>query len=515
VSDSHFLTDLERWCDGTLSAPAAHALEQRLRRDASTLAEAQSAVQWHLRLQSLLYPASDVKQAWRPCAAQLSASRRQRIAQRVLNRWDTHRRVRWWPLAVAALVSVVITGAWWWTAEPGVVRNAAGKAWAIGQPQTVTEPAVLHWPDGSRCDLATGAKFTLEDMRTVTITEGAAHADIVHQTKGRSLRFTTPHGDVRVVGTRFLIDVGVRSSWVVMETGSVDLVAGTQHDQLGVDGLAELTSSGVRVLPSAPPPKPWSATTPIGRLFFTNSGVGTRTNPRAWFDDSTIDITSPGGRSHFYDLVNRRTEAAITGLAAVGGRHLIVNDLEGREGPGGNTYHASPHRLPILAPEMNSQADVLFARLQKAGITCGVPITHEPGISPLLAASELAAAADYAMRRWNLGFVVVWRAQPAGGAAGRSTMLGWLHRMCPELSLVIADAQAGEEQWGLPMRTLPSLKNKPNDPMPSVIDFSQFTAANRPDLSAWIKAGAIPVVNVWFPGPLSDYLKERRAGGPP
>jgi ferric-dicitrate binding protein FerR (iron transport regulator) len=515
VSNTQLLVDLERWSDGTLSAADCQQLEQRLRHDANALAEAQSVIQWNRRLNAWLCPESDIKQAWRPCAAQLSASRRQRIAQRVLRRWDTHRRARWWPLAAAALVAVAITGAWWWRADSDVVRDATGKVWAIGQPQTVTTPAVLRWADGSRCDLATGTRFTLNSVRTVTIANGSVQADIAHQTVGRSLQLTTPQGDVRVIGTRFRIDVGVRSSWIAMDAGVVEVVAGTQHHELGADGLAELTRSGVHVLPSAPPTTPWSATSPIGRLFFTSSGVGTRTNPRSWFDDATIDITTATGLAQFRDLVTRRTDATIAGLAAVGGRHLVINDLEGREGPGGTTYHASPQLLPILAPEMDGLADQMFSRLRQAGITCGVPITHAPGLTPFAAASEMAAIADYATKRWNLGFVVLWRVNPAGGAAGRSEMLAWLQRMRPELPLVIADAQTGDERWGMPMRSLPSAKAKPSEPLPAAMEFLNFTAADRADLSAWLKAGAIPMVNVWFPGPLVDYLDERRRGVTP
>lgn len=510
MSDARLFDALERWLDGNLPEAEARALEQRLRRDPGALAEAQTAVRSHRRFQALLCPPREVTDAWRSCAAQLSASRRQRIAKGVLNRWDTRRRARWWPLAAAALVAVLVTGAWWWRAEPEVVSDAAGKAWVIGRSHIATAPAVLRWPDGSRCDVATGTRFTVKDVRNVVIAAGDVQADIAHRTTGRSLRFTTPQGEVRVIGTRFRLSVGERSSWVAMEAGAVELVAGAQHHELGADGLAELTLSGLRTLPSAPPPTPWSTTSPIGRLFFTSSGIGTRANPRAWFDDPTIDITTANGLAHFREMVIRRTDAAIAGLAAVGGRQLIVNDLEGREGPGGTTYHAVPQRLPLLAPEMDGQADVIFARLRQAGISCGVPVTHTPDLTPFAAASELAAAADYATRRWNLGFVVVWRVNPAGGAAGRAEMLAWFHRMRPELSLMIADAQAGDEQWGIPLRSLPSLKTPPHAPLPAAMEFPRFTAADRADLSTWLKAGAIPVVDVWFPGPLVDYLSERR-----
>ena len=136
------------------------------------------------------------------------------------------------PVATAALVAGAVQvrhgdGAWQDLAAAGTV--AAGDELMT----SATGRVALHWSDGVEVRLDTGTRFEVADAHTANLHAGSAYVD-AGRPGGASTRFTltTPLGDVRHLGTQYLVHAGpdgvhvsVREGTVVIEHGREPVVA--------------------------------------------------------------------------------------------------------------------------------------------------------------------------------------------------------------------------------------------------------------------------------------------------
>jgi hypothetical protein len=122
-------------------------------------------------------------------------------------------------------------------------------------------------------------------------------------------------------------------------------------------------------------PLTWPDRRPIGSLFLARVNTKWPTNPRGWFSDQAIDVTTESGRSLFKQRLMQYAMESIALLKEMDAQGMILWDVEGQEFPQGEaTYAGDPTQLPRLAPEMNAVADEFLRRFTNQRLRVGLCI---------------------------------------------------------------------------------------------------------------------------------------------
>ncbi len=157
----------------------------------------------------------------------------------------------------------------------------------------------------------------------------------------------------------------------------------------------------------------WPDRRPIGSSFLATSVAGYKTNPRGWFLDPSLDVSTTAGRKAFADELSKYVDQCIAHCKKLDAQGIIVWDLEGQEMPHATSYLADPRMLSKVAPEMEPLADGMFARYRRAGLRVGITVRPtrvakadqgRPGwMQQDVAdqAAEVDAKIAYAHRRWG------------------------------------------------------------------------------------------------------------------
>ena len=118
----------------------------------------------------------------------------------------------------------------------------------------------------------------------------------------------------------------------------------------------------------------WDDRRPIGRLELATGGAGSRTNPRGWFVDPNLDVTTAEGGKDLESRLMAYVDQSAAILREMNAQGAIVWDIEGSQFKHAINYVGDPHQLGSLAPEMERLADRFFARLRDLGFRVGVCI---------------------------------------------------------------------------------------------------------------------------------------------
>ena len=155
----------------------------------------------------------------------------------------------------------------------------------------------------------------------------------------------------------------------------------------------------------------WPDRRPIGALFLCRSASKWTTNPRGWFNDEKLDVTTPLGRQVFRDRLMKYAEGSIAVLKDVVAQGMILWDPEGQEMPHAISYLGDPRIISQAAPEMDAVADEFFRKFRAAELKVGVCIrpsrivsNHKGGWDHVQVEDHVAELADkiaYAKRRWG------------------------------------------------------------------------------------------------------------------
>ncbi|MBC8026843.1 MAG: FecR domain-containing protein [Steroidobacteraceae bacterium] len=177
-------------------------------------------------------------------------------------------RVAWWAVA-AGLMSLAIVGAWYWRASPAVivarvaavsgdVRLTGARAETLVADSTVLAGESLESRSG-RIALSFGAlslrvdrdtRLRLDAPDRVTLVEGNVYVDSGGVNASTALSIATPAGEIRHIGTQFLVNVTGGVTRVQVREGRVTLetTQGSAHEvsageRLDVDGAHALLMS--------------------------------------------------------------------------------------------------------------------------------------------------------------------------------------------------------------------------------------------------------------------------------
>ena len=94
------------------------------------------------------------------------------------------------------------------------------------------------------------------------------------------------------------------------------------------------------------------ASSPTGRNI--NQPGGYPTNPRRYFNDPTVDITTAAGLQSFQDRMLRQAESNVSDAQTMSSQGVITWDIEGEQYPQNTSYVCSPDQIATVAPEMES-----------------------------------------------------------------------------------------------------------------------------------------------------------------
>jgi hypothetical protein len=155
----------------------------------------------------------------------------------------------------------------------------------------------------------------------------------------------------------------------------------------------------------------WTDRRPVGALFLATSAAGFRTNPRGWFLDPMVDVTTPAGVAAFQKRVLSYADTSIAYLKEMNAQGMITWDIEGEQYPQPTSYACDPRQLANLAPEMNGVVDLYFRKFREAGLRVGVCVRPQdlvigPGGTAAqqnvaTPSSILIAKIKYAKDRWG------------------------------------------------------------------------------------------------------------------
>ena len=162
----------------------------------------------------------------------------------------------------------------------------------------------------------------------------------------------------------------------------------------------------------------WADKRPIGALFLATANAGWPTNPRGWFLDPSIDVSSEEGRARFRSRVLAWADESIEVLRTMNAQGMIAWDLEGEQYPHPLTYVGDPRLIGTLAPEMEPVVDEFFRKFRDAGLAVGLCVRPQQfvigGGTTAAAQREASDPAqvliekiDYAKRRWGVSLVYI------------------------------------------------------------------------------------------------------------
>lgn len=217
----------------------------------------------------------------------------------------------------------------------------------------------------------------------------------------------------------------------------------------------------------------WPDRRPIGSLVLARANTSWPTNPRGWFNDPKIDVTTPGGRVVFFNRLFDFANATLTNLKAVNAQGIIVWDIEGEQYPQGvSTYAGDPRLVAKLAPEMEPVADDLFAKFSRVHLRTGVclradAVTFRANGSfyqkPFTDREALRKSLDdriaYARSRW--GCTLFYIDSYAGSPAYEPGVLKELHEKYPDALLIPEFEQTLTYAYAAPYKELRSIAGSP------------------------------------------------------
>jgi hypothetical protein len=353
-------------------------------------------------------------------------------------------------------------------------------------------------------------------------------AEVAPQVAGRRFIIATPQAHITVVGTRFSVKAGDDRTEVDVEEGRVRVatLAGGTPVEIGA-GERALRIAGQP--PTIVPTQSWSWADrrPIGVMMLSGVLPRSQGNPRGWFNDQGIDITTPAGLAAFQQRLDAQADLTLTLLREQDAQGVVFWDLEGREHLIG--YVGDPRQLARFSPEMDAGVDRMMQRLRDAGFAVGVALRaqaavwEDDGRTPNLRtvndpAGLLLDKIAYARQRWGATLFPILG--QSGSAMGMETICRRVVAQHPDLLLMPTVGDAETYRWCGAWQDPQS----PSTPDPSAarrtikgafgihkaLDVAQMTPRHE-ELVRGVAAGDILTFRAWWRDPANAVIGRIRA----
>lgn len=389
----------------------------------------------------------------------------------------------------------------------------------------------LRWRHESTVISLTGGSSAIiaprDSSEHLRLDQGALVAEVAHQEPGTAFVIATPQAQVTVIGTRFAVKTGDDRTEVDVEQGRVRVatLAGDKPVEIGAGERA------VRIAGQAPTIVPaqtwaWQDRRPIGVMMLSGAD-GTPGNPRGWFNDQTIDVTTPAGLAAFRERIDAQIDLTITLLKEQDAQGVVFWDLEGREHLIG--YVGDPRQLTRFAPEMEARADHVMRRLRDAGFTVGVALRaqaavwEDAGRTPNLRtvndpAGLLLEKIAYARQRWGATLFPILG--QSGSTMGMETIARRIVATHPDVLLMPTAADADTYRWcgawldpQAPSTPAPSAARRTVPQAFGIykaLDVAQM-APRHDELVRGVAAGDILTFRAWWRDPANAVVAHIRA----
>jgi hypothetical protein len=118
----------------------------------------------------------------------------------------------------------------------------------------------------------------------------------------------------------------------------------------------------------------WTDRRPVAQLFLTSYNGTYPTNPRRWFGDGSVNVTTPAGIAAFQQRVLQYAAQSVAICQAENAQAAITWDIEGQQFPQATSYIGDPRLVDTLAPEISGVIDAYFKTFTNAGIRVGMTI---------------------------------------------------------------------------------------------------------------------------------------------
>ena len=240
---------------------------------------------------------------------------------------------------------------------------------------TTTEPGV------STADFGSGVVTSVIPDESLPLYGGwkvsgtATYSPIMTSTAPDGLATFLPHDDVPVMpGSSLSYTISLRFAPEGSSPSAADAYASFAAKYPSQIAWSDRRAIGTAYLASSP----------------ANTGDGTQaggfpTNPRRYFNDSTIDVTSAAGLQAFQNRMLTQAANNVVNAQALDGQGVITWDIEGEQFPQSTSYVCSPDQIATVAPEMESTItdknstffgqkldDAYFKTMSGAGLKIGL-----------------------------------------------------------------------------------------------------------------------------------------------
>ena len=203
----------------------------------------------------------------------------------------------------------------------------------------------------------------------------STYTPIMTSTAPDSLASFLPHNDLPVQpGNSLTYTVSLRFTPEGTPANAADAYA-----SFAATYPSQMTWTDKRIMGTA-----YLGSSPAGGGDITQPG-GFPTNPRRYFNDPSVDITTPSGLQAFQDRMLAYAAGDVANARNLNAQGVITWDIEGEQYPQDTTYVCSPDQIAAVAPEMESTVtdpgspyvgqkldDAYFKTLSSAGLRIGL-----------------------------------------------------------------------------------------------------------------------------------------------
>lgn len=271
----------------------------------------------------------------------------------------------------------------------------------------------------------------------------------------------------------------------------------------------------------APVNRPIAAINSTSAHFVDGVRVPYDTNPRGWWNDPNVDVTTPEGIAAFQQRFLGFADTCIAEITRVGGMGAIFWDLEGQQYDA--AYIGDPSQIERIAPELVGVLDAFLSRFQDAGLEIGFCIRPQYFNSASLKQINTGHPGDilfhkikYCVERWGATLFYVDSNLNDAGVLNRAVSYEALHLAFPNV-LIFPEWEATRYYaYTLPYNNaVNKIFGAPQAACmvyPDAVGLLKVTdpsvASNPDEITAAAQAGNILLYDGWYRNPASDFVKQ-------